>query len=215
MSWSMCFVPIIYTYLKHVEPFHTCRTNTPRLWHVTSSNRNIFRVTGPLCGEFTGPGEFPTQWSVTWSFDVFFDLRLNKRLSKQPWSWWFGTPSWSLWRQCNDEPTLGCGRFVSFTFLLCLLISQWLRAILYIQYHVLEQNLYNSTHTKTLVLHLISKKLSGLEKNMKNLPALLYCLSFWKTEGIMVWRTLHWRHVEHHSSQITGNWSVCSTVCLV
>ena len=29
-------------------------------WHfmMTSSNGNIFRVTGPLCGEFTGPGEF-------------------------------------------------------------------------------------------------------------------------------------------------------------
>ena len=49
-----------------------------------SSNGNIFRVIGPLCGEFTGPGEFPTQRPVTRSFDVFFDLRLNKRLSKQP-----------------------------------------------------------------------------------------------------------------------------------
>ena len=36
-------------------------------------------------------------------FDVFFDLRLNKRLSKQPWGWWFETPSWSLWRQCNVD----------------------------------------------------------------------------------------------------------------
>ena len=26
-------------------------------------------------------------------------------LSKQPWSWWFETPSWSLWRQCNDTST--------------------------------------------------------------------------------------------------------------
>ena len=69
---------------------------------MTSSNGNIFRVTRPLCGEFTGPGEFPTQRPVTRSFDVFFDLRLNKRLSKQPWGWWFETLSWSLWRQCND-----------------------------------------------------------------------------------------------------------------
>ena len=68
---------------------------------MTSSNGNIFRVTDPLWGEFTGPGEFPTQRPVTRSFDVFFDLRLNKRLSKQPWGWWFETPSWSLWRQCN------------------------------------------------------------------------------------------------------------------
>ena len=68
---------------------------------MTSSNGNIFRVTGPLCGEFTGPGEFPTQRPVTRSFDVSFDLRLNKRLSEQPWGWWFETLSWSLWRQCN------------------------------------------------------------------------------------------------------------------
>ena len=54
---------------------------------MTSSNGNIFRVTGHLCGEFTGDspvtGEFPAQRPVTRSFDVFFDLRLNKRLSKQ------------------------------------------------------------------------------------------------------------------------------------
>ena len=75
---------------------------------MTSSNGNIFRVTGPLCGEFTGPGEFPTQRPVTRSFDVFFDLRLNKRLSKQWWDWWFETLSRSFWRHCDvlgDKPT--------------------------------------------------------------------------------------------------------------
>ena len=68
---------------------------------MASSNGNIFRVTGPLCVEFTGPGEFPTQRRVTRSFDVFFDLRLNKPLSKQSWGWWFETLSLSLWRHCN------------------------------------------------------------------------------------------------------------------
>ena len=68
---------------------------------MTSSNGNIFRVTGPLCGEFTGPGEFPTQRPVTRSFDVFFDLHPNKRLSKQPRSWWFETLSCPLWRHRN------------------------------------------------------------------------------------------------------------------
>ena len=62
---------------------------------------NIFRVPGPLCGEFIGPGEFPTQRPVTRNFDVFFDLRLNKRLNKQPRGWSFETPSWSVWRHCN------------------------------------------------------------------------------------------------------------------
>ena len=69
----------------------------------TSSNGNIYRVTGPLCGEFTGPGEFPTQSPVTRSFDVFFDLRVNKRLSKQSRGWLFETPVSSLWRHCNGS----------------------------------------------------------------------------------------------------------------
>ena len=69
---------------------------------MTSSDGNIFRVTGPLCGEFTGHGEFPAQRPVTRSFGVVFDLRLNIRLSKQSWGWWFETPSRSLWRHCND-----------------------------------------------------------------------------------------------------------------
>ena len=68
---------------------------------MTSSNGNTFRVTGPLCGEITGPGEFPTQRPVTRSFDDFFDLRLNKPLSKQSWGWWFETLSRSLWRHRN------------------------------------------------------------------------------------------------------------------
>ena len=40
---------------------------------MTSSNGNIFRVTGRLCVEFYG--EFPAQRPVTRSFDVLFDLR--------------------------------------------------------------------------------------------------------------------------------------------
>ena len=40
---------------------------------MTSSNWNIFRVTG----------EFPSQRPMTRRFDVFLDLRLNKCLSKQ------------------------------------------------------------------------------------------------------------------------------------
>ena len=73
-------------------------------WHrymMTSSNGNIFRVTCLLCGEFTGPGEFPGQRPVTRSLNVFFYLRLNKRLSKQWWGWWFETLSRPLWRHRN------------------------------------------------------------------------------------------------------------------
>ena len=68
---------------------------------MTSSNGNIFRVTGLLCGNSPVTGEIPTQRPATRSFDVFFDLRLNNRLSKQSWGWWFETPSCSLWRHSN------------------------------------------------------------------------------------------------------------------
>ena len=83
--------------LSHVDSSPAC------LNMMTSSNGNIFRFTGPLCGEFTGPGEFPAQRPVTRSFDVLFDLRPNERLSKQPWGWWFETLSCSLWRHCNEQ----------------------------------------------------------------------------------------------------------------
>ena len=101
LEWSCNFIQIFLN-----GCYELCMGNIKlrvpkRYIMMTSSNGNIFRVTGPLCGEFTGPGEFPTQRPVTRGFDVFFDMRLNKRLSKQPWGWWFETPSWSLWRHCN------------------------------------------------------------------------------------------------------------------
>ena len=72
------------------------------LYMMTSSNGNIFRVTGPLCGEFTGLGEFPTQRPVMRSFDVYFDLCLNKRLCKQSWGWWFEMLLCPLWGHSNE-----------------------------------------------------------------------------------------------------------------
>ena len=64
---------------------------------MTSSNGNIFRGTGHLCGEFTGHRWIPH----TKASDVFFCLRLYKPLSKQWWGWWFETPSCPLWLHCN------------------------------------------------------------------------------------------------------------------
>ena len=60
---------------------------------LTSSNGNIFRVTG--------------QSPMARSFDVFFDLCLNKWSSKQSWGWWFETPLCSLWRHCNTNIETG------------------------------------------------------------------------------------------------------------
>ena len=71
---------------------------------MTSSNGNIIRVNGHLCGEFTDPGEFPTQRPVTWSFDVYLYLRLNKRLCKQSWGWWLETLLCPLLRHSTVHP---------------------------------------------------------------------------------------------------------------
>ena len=70
---------------------------------MASSNGNIFHVTGPLCGEFTGHPWIPLTKASDAVFDVFFDLCLKKRLSKQLLGWWFKTQSYSLWRQCNEK----------------------------------------------------------------------------------------------------------------
>ena len=60
---------------------------------MTSSNGNIFRVTGLLCGEFTGHRWIPHTKASDASFDVIFVLRPNKQLSKQSWGLWFETRS--------------------------------------------------------------------------------------------------------------------------
>ena len=75
---------------------------------MTSSNGNIFCVTGPLYREFISHQWIPLTKLVTRSFHVFFDLHLNKRLGKQSWGWWFEMPSRSLWRHCNVESMLIC-----------------------------------------------------------------------------------------------------------
>ena len=72
----------------------------------TSSSGNVFRVTGPWCGNSPVTGEFPAQRPVTRTFDVFFDLLLNKRLNKQWWDWWYETPSYLLWRHCDVPSTV-------------------------------------------------------------------------------------------------------------
>ena len=67
-----------------------------------SSNGNIFRVTGPLCGEFTGHRWIPlTKASDAEIWWVFY-MHQNNRLSTQSRHRWLETPSRSLWRLCNE-----------------------------------------------------------------------------------------------------------------
>ena len=95
LYWRGCvlqresFLVLLCSWWRHQKLFSVI------VFMMTSSNGNIFRVTGHLCGKF------PAQRSVTRIFDVIFDLGLNKRLSKQCWGWSFETLSRSLWRHCN------------------------------------------------------------------------------------------------------------------
>ena len=82
------------------------RTTLSMVTMMTSSNGNIFRVTGHLCGKFTGPRWISRTKASDAELWCFFDLRMNKRLSKQPWGWWFETLAWSLWRHRNDYANL-------------------------------------------------------------------------------------------------------------
>ena len=81
-----------------------CGLKRKCIWCImmTSSNGNIFRITGPFVRGIHRSRWIPHTKPVMRSFDVSFDLRLNKRLSEQPWGWWFEPPSWSLWRHRND-----------------------------------------------------------------------------------------------------------------
>ena len=72
------------------------KTSTYPSCMTTSSNGNIFCITGPLWGN---P---PSERSVTRIFDVFFDLCLNKWLNIQSRCQWFEMPSHTLWRYCDD-----------------------------------------------------------------------------------------------------------------
>ena len=66
---------------------------------MTSSNVNIFRLTGHLCREFTDHRGIPCTKA---SDAALCDLRLNDRLSKLSWGWWLETPSRPLWRHSNE-----------------------------------------------------------------------------------------------------------------
>ena len=107
---------VIWGYL-HIDMERATLSHTARFLHhhwallqpgsseensmMTSSNGNIFRVTGLCAGNSPVTGEFPAQRPVMRSFDVFFDLRLNQQFSQQWRRWWSETPSRSFWSHCN------------------------------------------------------------------------------------------------------------------
>ena len=87
-----------------INCFQTCMLP----YMMASSNGNIFRVTGHLCGEFTGPRWIPRTKASDAELWCFFYLRPNILLSKQSWGWWIETPSHPLWRLCNETRQMCC-----------------------------------------------------------------------------------------------------------
>ena len=78
-----------------------------------TSSKNISRVTGHLCGEFTGPRWIPRTKASDAELWCFFYLRLNKRLSKQSRGWWIEMLSRPLWRHRNVQTGFFCSEHYS------------------------------------------------------------------------------------------------------
>ena len=109
IPFRMLSIVLIFTWRDlfiYFSQLHRSIPSIPYWTHsqymMTSSNRNIFRVTGPLWGEFTGHQRIPLKASDV-ELWCFLDLHLNKRLSKQSRRRWFETPSLPLWRHCNES----------------------------------------------------------------------------------------------------------------
>ena len=73
----------------------------------TSSNENILRITGLLCGEFTYQRWIPRTKASDAELWCFLWSAPKPKLSKQWRRRWFETPSCSLWRHCNGQ---WCGK---------------------------------------------------------------------------------------------------------
>ena len=58
-------------------------------WSMTSRNRNVLRITGPLWWEATSLGGFYTRRSSYMKLSIFFFASLNKLLSRQSSERWF------------------------------------------------------------------------------------------------------------------------------
>ena len=98
----------IWKYITHLSSW--VQSNNPCLGHpetgcntfmMTSSNGNIFRVTGPLCRKFTGHRGIPLTKASDAELWYFLWSAPEQRLSKQSRRRRFETSSRSIWRHCN------------------------------------------------------------------------------------------------------------------
>ena len=100
--WTNKWNPFIHvTYNKIKSAVLFTWSHITRWYMMTSSNGNIFRVTGPLWGEPTGHRWITHTMTSDEELWCFFDLRL----SKHSWRRWFETPSPSLWKKSGSRCT--------------------------------------------------------------------------------------------------------------
>ena len=97
------------------------------------------RVTGHLCGEFTGHRWIPHTKAIDAELWCFLWSALNKRLIKPWWGWWFETPSCPLWRHCIDR-TRAIRPFSN-----CKSITQRLMSM-----HIAHACIYRTLHTHVM-----------------------------------------------------------------
>ena len=108
--WFQIYSKIVVEWKYQVRIYQKINWKTQFLQHhpnmispptmMTSSNVNIFRVTGHWCGEFTGPRWIPCTKASDAELWCFHWSAPNKRFSKQWWGWLFETPSCPLRRHC-------------------------------------------------------------------------------------------------------------------
>ena len=162
---------------------------------MTSSNGNIFRVTGPLCVEFTAQRRIPhtkASDAELWLVCVF-DLRLNKRLSEQSWGWWFETPSRWLWRHCNQTPVKLTQPII---WLMIIKICSQTK-------HSIQWSLYTSVNLSSLV-QLVACRLFGVKPiHIFNCPGTNFNETLIKTQKCFWTRNCIWEcRLEMHYSDV-------------
>ena len=184
------------------------------LWAMmTSSNGNIFRVTGPLCGEFSGLRWIPrTKASDAELFFAFFDLHLIKRLRKHSWDWWFETLSRSLWRHCNGGSTTKFKPVHAYDDLwvcdvICMYIERYCLYVFFVLFAGMSTcDMYDLWVCDVICMHV----------EWYCLHVFLYCLQVWSTCDMydlwvsdVIWRYIEWYclHVFLYCLQV---WSPCA-----
>ena len=126
---------------------------------MTSSNENIFRVTGHLCGEFTGHRWSPHTKASDAEFWCFFYLRLKKRLNKQSWGWRFETFESLVGRAVQGccvvrvvvvvASSLGTGWLWSWSKMYLMLVAVVFRLLVWLGNISLLYTLYSPTRWRT------------------------------------------------------------------